>query len=629
MLVRRLRDAVRRTDDLQCVGTSARRWPAAGTVPSGRPVVAEVATRLFGAEVTPERVIGETLVRATPDGRRAGQRSRQLVDRPRRAALPARLRDSSADPLAGWVETTFGLDVEAEHRPAGPPRARPPCPRRPPTLAELDRRRAAARLRGGAPQRCCTAGSQVTAPGHRPAAVRVPAAPVPVQGRHRLRLAWSPRTAGTSPAPTRSACPGTRRRRCCRWRSAASAARSTWSSPRPPGRPDASFVSAPGPRRQRRRHASPATCTSAPTIPWPADPLAEGRLPDSWLVDRPDDGRAEVLESKRKYLPDEVWLRPDGSSSGHRHGHAGLVRVRPRSRSACAAGLLRAGPRQGLRQAGHPGRRGPVSAPSRCCQRQHRAQPARASPETSSPATARKLLTFVDNRQDASLQAGHFNDFVQVAQLRGALYRAAARPAADGLHPRDRRPSGDRARWACDWRTSRATPRRSSAPRRRPKRALRERRRVPALPRPGTRLAGHHAQPGADRPAARGLRRPAEIAADDESCGERRTDPLQRRSAQHREELVPDPARRVRRVLAVDVDVLTDEGFDRLKRLSAQHLTGAVGAAEDDRLRRGRRRLSPPRHGRAAPRRALNVTGRGGVRPVPAPRRRGFPGTAH
>jgi len=39
-------------------------------------------------------------------------------------------------------------------------------------------------------------------------------------------------------------------------------------------------------------------------------------------------------------------------------------------------------------------------------------------------AEARKLLTFVDNRQDASLQAGHFNDFVQVTQLRGALWRA-------------------------------------------------------------------------------------------------------------------------------------------------------------------------------------------------------------
>ncbi|QUW02005.1 DEAD/DEAH box helicase [Chloracidobacterium validum] len=34
-----------------------------------------------------------------------------------------------------------------------------------------------------------------------------------------------------------------------------------------------------------------------------------------------------------------------------------------------------------------------------------------------------KLLTFTDNRQDASLQAGHFNDFAQVATLRAALYR--------------------------------------------------------------------------------------------------------------------------------------------------------------------------------------------------------------
>ena len=37
---------------------------------------------------------------------------------------------------------------------------------------------------------------------------------------------------------------------------------------------------------------------------------------------------------------------------------------------------------------------------------------------------ARKVLTFTDNRQDASLQAGHFNDFVLVGQVRAALYRA-------------------------------------------------------------------------------------------------------------------------------------------------------------------------------------------------------------
>jgi Helicase conserved C-terminal domain len=39
-------------------------------------------------------------------------------------------------------------------------------------------------------------------------------------------------------------------------------------------------------------------------------------------------------------------------------------------------------------------------------------------------AEARKLLSFTDNRQGASLQAGHFNDFVQVALIRAALYRA-------------------------------------------------------------------------------------------------------------------------------------------------------------------------------------------------------------
>jgi superfamily II DNA/RNA helicase len=35
-----------------------------------------------------------------------------------------------------------------------------------------------------------------------------------------------------------------------------------------------------------------------------------------------------------------------------------------------------------------------------------------------------KLLSFTDNRQDASLQAGHFNDFVKVGQLRAAITKA-------------------------------------------------------------------------------------------------------------------------------------------------------------------------------------------------------------
>src|SRR5206468_179678 len=53
------------------------------------------------------------------------------------------------------------------------------------------------------------------------------------------------------------------------------------------------------------------------------------------------------------------------------------------------------------------------------------------------PERARKLLSFTDNRQDASLQAGHFNDFVEVGLLRSALYRAARDAGPAGLSDTD------------------------------------------------------------------------------------------------------------------------------------------------------------------------------------------------
>ncbi|MCB5252417.1 MAG: DEAD/DEAH box helicase, partial [Candidatus Cloacimonetes bacterium] len=49
------------------------------------------------------------------------------------------------------------------------------------------------------------------------------------------------------------------------------------------------------------------------------------------------------------------------------------------------------------------------------------------------PPEARKLLSFTDNRQDASLQSGHFNDFVQVGLLRGAVYNALASKSPEGV----------------------------------------------------------------------------------------------------------------------------------------------------------------------------------------------------
>ncbi|MEZ7494958.1 DEAD/DEAH box helicase [Leeuwenhoekiella aequorea] len=44
-----------------------------------------------------------------------------------------------------------------------------------------------------------------------------------------------------------------------------------------------------------------------------------------------------------------------------------------------------------------------------------------------------KLLSFTDNRQDASLQSGHFNDFISTVQLRSAIYYALLE-SPDGLN---------------------------------------------------------------------------------------------------------------------------------------------------------------------------------------------------
>lgn len=49
------------------------------------------------------------------------------------------------------------------------------------------------------------------------------------------------------------------------------------------------------------------------------------------------------------------------------------------------------------------------------------------------PETKRKLLGFTDNRQDAALQSGHFNDFLFVSLLRGAILQAVLKAGDDGI----------------------------------------------------------------------------------------------------------------------------------------------------------------------------------------------------
>ena len=49
----------------------------------------------------------------------------------------------------------------------------------------------------------------------------------------------------------------------------------------------------------------------------------------------------------------------------------------------------------------------------------------------------RKLLGFTDNRQDAALQAGHFNDYIFVTLLRSAIWKAVQNAGEEGLQYTD------------------------------------------------------------------------------------------------------------------------------------------------------------------------------------------------
>ena len=194
MLVRRVRDACR-SPNMQCVGTSAT-MASAGSEADQRRAVAEVATELFGAEVTPGRVIGETLEHAT-----TGDPS-DIDELTREIGRGGALGDYSAlaqSSLGAWIETTFGLAIDKDSGRVvrrQPARARESAARLADetgqTVDECDQAVRTTLLAGSAAQHAVTGR----------AAVRLPVTPVPLQGRHGVCV-----HSGGSPTPHHVAVP--------------------------------------------------------------------------------------------------------------------------------------------------------------------------------------------------------------------------------------------------------------------------------------------------------------------------------------------------------------------------------------------------------------------------------------
>jgi hypothetical protein len=121
MLVRRLKQRLE-AHDVLCIGTSAT-MSSEGTKEKRNRVVAAVASKLFGTEVKPTSIIGETLVRVTNPSLSIKAIKSSLLERVRSIdTLPATYSELKNDPLSVWVELTLGIDIDSQ---GSPVRAKP------------------------------------------------------------------------------------------------------------------------------------------------------------------------------------------------------------------------------------------------------------------------------------------------------------------------------------------------------------------------------------------------------------------------------------------------------------------------------------------------------------------------
>jgi hypothetical protein len=447
MLVRRVRERLA-GDRLQCVGTSATMASGEGQADSNRRV-AEVSSRIFATTISDFAVVTEDLERATNAARTDATVRAQLgpaID----AGIPRSLSNAElADhPLAIWIETRLGLD-----RPDGTKWVRA----RPRTLDEAAGQLAAD---SGRPAPACVAAikalllvaalperdrigrrgsddsffafkvhqflsgagvayATLDPPGQR-AVVLEGQQFLPGDEVRRLYPTFFCRNCGQEYHPVR-----------LRRDQGQLLALSREIDDMPARREDAEGAEHDGDEdaeRERLGFVTPIPVAEG------QEPLRfEGRVedyPETWIeYDRQGEPRL-----KRTYRPLEVerlTAGPDGALSA-----AGLPLwfLPGKFRQCIRCGETHGAQGKDINRLAGLSAEGRSSATTVLVSSALRWMHDQRSPEHRHQ---RKLLAFTDNRQDAALQAGHFNDFTFVCLLRAAVHGALSSAGDGGLEDKD------------------------------------------------------------------------------------------------------------------------------------------------------------------------------------------------
>lgn len=426
MLVRRVRDACQGGEALQCVGTSAT-MSSGGSVAEQQQEVASVASRIFGSVVRPEHVITESLERATSHRTPAAAELTAVVTRrsdpqDHDPALIEGFESLRADPLASWIEDTFGVQEE-------PGTGR--LIRQIPTTAQA----AAGQLSDvtGAPRAHCLNAIRMTllagakardsqTGGRRPLfAFRLhqflsKGGTVYISAEYpadrTIELDYQVEKDGRRLYPV-AFC-----RECGQEYLMASMVQ------------QGDQLTFQARHELRQSGDGDGYLYLSQDQPWPIDPLAENRYPASWIVE--SERGIRVADARRKDVPTRYLIDIDGRAEyvGPKEVTGVVATWIPKVFRFClgcgTSHESRSNEFSRLVTLDKEGRSSAMTVLSTSLVRALRDEP-----ESELSLDSRKLLTFVDNRQDASLQAGHLNDFVLVAQLRSAIYQAAVAAGQD------------------------------------------------------------------------------------------------------------------------------------------------------------------------------------------------------
>ena len=430
MLARRAREAFE-AESLQCIGTSAT-LAAPGTQEEQRAETARVASTLFGSLVKPEHVVTESLRRMTPSPSLSDPafvaKLRERVSKPPEE-IPKSFGQFLADPLSAWVEGAFGLRTLPE---SGQLVRQVPRPIRGRDGASDELHQ----LTGIPGEVCSRAIESHLLASYKDALNPNTGLPAFAFRLHQFISRGDTVYASIESETTRFVTvhgqqfvPQDRTKvliplvfcrecgqeyYCVRSRAA-----------------DGEHPRVFSPRELSDMENDPIEGVAGFLFvdgddPWPTDEDdILDRLPEDWLEESPDG--VEVRRQRVPDVPITVHVGTDGRENSHGVRTA-FLRAPFRFCPHCGVSYAfrKSGDYSRLTSLATEGR---STATTILCTAALRYL--RQSGELSKE--SRKLLSFTDNRQDASLQAGHFNDFVEIGLLRSAIQRAVQLAGPAGL----------------------------------------------------------------------------------------------------------------------------------------------------------------------------------------------------